>query len=112
MRYSSFAGRRRRRQRQLDSQRMQDRQRLSDLAGFLALFEVDDKPQAGSRGQRQIFLRDAEAFPRSPDERPICWGVYFNVSLSPNVTVREYYSVEAHRFKRILPIGNVSLRLG
>jgi hypothetical protein len=29
-----------------------------------------------------------------------------------NITVREYYSVEAHRFKRILPIGNVSRRLG
>ena len=57
-----------RRQGQLDSQGMQDCQRFSDLAGFLALFEVNDEPQPCSGGQSQIFLRYAKAFARGPDE--------------------------------------------
>jgi hypothetical protein len=32
------------RQGHFDSKRMQDRQRFSDLAGFLASFEIDDEP--------------------------------------------------------------------
>ena|ERR1022692_1736613 len=111
MRLLLFRGSRRR-QAQLDSQGMQDRQRFSDLAGLLALFKVDDEPQPRSRGQRQILLRDAKAFACSPDERADLLGGISQRFPLFNVTVREYYSVEVPRFKRILPIGNVSLRLG
>jgi len=41
-----------RRQRDPDSQCIQDGQDLADLAGFLALFEVDDKAQTRAGGQR------------------------------------------------------------
>lgn len=60
-------GDRRRRQLDADSQRLDNGQHFADLAGFLALFEFDDEAQAGARGQRQIFLRDAQPLPTLPD---------------------------------------------
>ncbi len=78
------------RQRQPDSQCVQDRQSLADLAGFLAPFEVDDKPQAGAGGQRQILLRDAQLFPGFPDDlAEVLWRVFHGLTI--DVTVREYY---------------------
>jgi hypothetical protein len=58
---------RRRRHRQPDPERMENAQSFSDLAGFFALFEVDDEAQACSRGQGQVFLSDAEALTGIPD---------------------------------------------
>jgi hypothetical protein len=41
---------RRRRQGQRDPKGLQDAERFPELAGFLALFELDDKPQPRPRG--------------------------------------------------------------
>jgi len=60
--------RRRGRQSQLDSQGMQDRQRLSDLAGLLTLFEVNYEAQPSPRGQRQVLLGNAQILARRPDQ--------------------------------------------
>jgi hypothetical protein len=68
--------RRGRDQRQLDSQRLQSRERFSDLAGLFALLKIDDKAQSGPRGQREIFLSDIQAFARLPDQgTDLSWGI-------------------------------------
>ena len=65
-------------------------QDLADLAGFLALFEVDDKPQAGAGGQRQILLRDAQLLPGFPDDlAEVLWRIFHRRTI--DVTVREHY---------------------
>jgi len=51
---------------------LQDRENLANLAGFLALFEVDDKAQTRAGGQRQILLRDAQPLPVFPDDLANC----------------------------------------
>jgi hypothetical protein len=55
--------------------------RLSDLAGFLPLFEVNDEAQPSPRGQRQVLLGDAQVFARILISAPICWGVIFIVRI-------------------------------
>lgn len=62
-----FARGRRRRQSDLDPQCLQHCQNLADLAGFLLLFKIDHKAQAGSRGKRQVPLRDAQLLPAFSD---------------------------------------------
>jgi hypothetical protein len=78
----------RRRQRDPDSQRMQDSQHLADLAGFLALFEVDDKAQTSAGGQRQILLRDTQPLPAFADHLAnFLYGVFHWLTMT--IPVRE-----------------------
>jgi hypothetical protein len=72
-----FLCRLRRRQGEFDPQRVKDRQRFSDLASFLALFEVDHEAHSRSRGQRDGFLRHAEIFARVADEAADLLGRVF-----------------------------------
>lgn len=60
---------RRRRQRHRNAERLQDAERLAELTGFLALFEIDDKAQPRPGGQGQILLGNAQALARFPDQR-------------------------------------------
>ena len=86
---------------------MQDRQGLADLAGFLALFEVDDKPQTGARGQRQVLLRDAQLLPGFPDDlAEVLWRVFHRRTI--DVTVREYYRLFWPKVNKLLPYGNIT----
>ena len=57
-----------RRESDLDPERIQDCQSFSDLAGFLAFFEIDDEPHPRARGQGEILLRDADALAGVPDQ--------------------------------------------
>jgi hypothetical protein len=85
---------------------VQDRQGLADLAGFLAPFEVDDKPQAGAGGQRQILLRDAQLFPGFPDDlAEVLWRVFHGLTI--NITVREYCRLFWPKVNELLPYGNI-----
>jgi hypothetical protein len=63
-----FLCRGRRSERDLDSQSVQDRKRFSDLASFLAFFEVNYEALPGSRSQSEGFLRHAEFLARVADE--------------------------------------------
>jgi len=58
----------RRRERQRDAEGLQDSERFAELAGFLALFEIDDEAQSRARCQSQILLGDAEALAGVPDQ--------------------------------------------
>jgi len=58
---------RRRRQLDADSQRLDNGQHFANLAGILALFQLDNEAQTGPRGQRQILLRDAQPLPAFAD---------------------------------------------
>ena len=81
-------GDRRRRQRDPDSQRLQDGQHLANLAGFLALFEVDDKAQTSAGGQRQILLRDTQPLPAFADHLAnFLYGVFHWLTIT--IPVRE-----------------------
>jgi hypothetical protein len=77
------------------------------LAGFLAFFEVDDKSQAGTGGQRQILLRDAQLFPGFPDDlAEFLWRVFHGLTI--NVTVREYCRLFLSKVNKLLPYGNTT----
>ena len=101
------SGDRRRRQRDPDSQRLQDRQNLTNLAGFLALFEVDDKAQTRAGGQRQVLLRDAQPLPAFPDRSgqfPVRCISLAHHSYSRTGIIIHFQS----KVKRKLPYGNNS----
>jgi hypothetical protein len=67
---------------------LQDGQYLTDLAGFLALFEVDDKAQTRAGGQRQVLLRDSKLLPAFADQlTDFLWGV--SHWLTTHIPVRE-----------------------
>jgi len=78
---------RRWRQRYPDAERIQDPQSLSDFAGILAFFKVDDEPYPGSGGQSEVPLRDAQVFAGFPDQFSDLLGCVSQVRLL-NVTVR------------------------
>ena len=82
-------------------------QSFSDLAGILALFEVDDEPYSGSGGQSEVPLRDTQALAGLADEfanllgcisQVICQNLpYGNIKpnvrqTEGNITVREHTS--------------------
>ena len=81
-------GDRRRRQRDPDSQRLQDGQHLANLAGFLTLFEIDDEAQPSAGGQRQVLLRDTQPFPAFADDLAnFLYGVSHRLTMA--IPVRE-----------------------
>jgi len=43
-------------------------QSFSDLAGILALFEVDDEPYSGSGGQSKVLLRNTQVLAGLADQ--------------------------------------------
>jgi hypothetical protein len=51
--------------------------RMSELAGFFALFEFDDEPQPRPRGQGEGLLRDTQALASVADYAAYLLGVYF-----------------------------------
>ena len=56
------------RQRDLDAKRIQNFQSLSDFAGILALFKLDDEPYSGSGGQSKILLRNSQILASLADQ--------------------------------------------
>jgi hypothetical protein len=69
---------------------MQDCQSFSDLAGFLALFEIDDEAHPGSRGQGEILLRDTQLLAGGPDQLT---DLRRRVSQSPNLVILPYGNI-------------------
>ena len=56
------------RQRHFDSERVEDPQRFTELAGFLSFFQLDNEAQSCSRGEREIPLRNTKGFPGAPNQ--------------------------------------------
>ena len=54
-------------ERDLDTQGMQDRKRLAELAGRLALLEIYDEPQARTGRHGELALCHAQRFANLPD---------------------------------------------
>ena len=71
----------RRRQGQRDPEGLQDAERFPEFAGFLALLQVDDKPQPRPRSQGEILLRDAQPFAGVPDHAADLLGGVFQAYL-------------------------------
>ena len=102
----AYFSRRRRCQGQCDPERLQDAERFPDLAGFLALFQIDDEPQPRPGGQGEILLRDAQPFAGVPNHAADLLGVCIS-SLPPDVTVREHFSRFLENINEMFPYGNI-----
>src|ERR1035437_3053566 len=89
-RHSLLPVSRRLRESDLGPERIQDCQSFSDLAGFLAFFEIDDEPHPRAGGQGEILLRDTQLLAGVPDQFADLRG---RVSQRPT--------------SKILPYGNI-----
>ena len=113
---------RRRRQGQCDPEGLQDAERFPEFAGFLALLQVDDKPQPRPRSQGEILLRDAQPFAGVPDHAADLLGGVFQACLQMlpygNILVGFWrismkcsrtgiFSQKADKKQEMLPYGNI-----
>src|SRR5579863_1128385 len=98
----------RRRQSDLDPERIKDRQGFSDLAGFLAVFEIDDEAYSGCGCQGEILLRDADALAGVPNQFADLRGSVGH-GWPKNITVQEYCSRPKGNIQLNFPYGNLFL---
>ena len=88
---------------EFQSQGLNNLQRLSDLAGWLALLEVNNEAQACPACHRQILLGDLQLLaPRADRGTELLWIPKIHI------TDREHDAIAAACQREMLPIGNIS----
>jgi hypothetical protein len=109
MALSSLCCRRRRRQCQLNAERLKNRQHLADFGGLFAFLELYDESQACRRGQGERSLRHAKPLAGLADQPAYVLCCVFH-ALHPcrEVTVREYFNGLGLKIKRSVTVREYS----